>query len=334
MIRSLESLARFLLLIVLSWGSLASAQQPRPVSATRLLWQDPGDIRSRNLFWGIGGEESQPKLPVEFLEENMHGTNPKFDVRDAEGTKWHVKMAPEARPEVAASRLLWAVGYSANENYFLPMLHVDKMPPSLRRGNRLTGSNGDIPNVRLQRRVKHLKKVGNWNWRHNPFVGTREFNGLRVMMALIRNWDLNDNNNVVLENEKDPQQHFYEVTDLGVSFGSRGRHYHFRNSIGNFQEYHRRRLIDRAGGDTVDLHFPVMPPLSFIFDFSFYRAQMQAHWIGRNIPRADARWIGTLLAQLSPDQIRDAFRAAGYPPELVEDFTAVLISRIQELKNL
>ena len=34
-----------------------------------------------------------------------------------------------------------------------------------------------------------------WDWYDNPFVGTREFNGLRVMMALVNNWDLKDVNN-------------------------------------------------------------------------------------------------------------------------------------------
>ena len=34
-------------------------------------------------------------------------------VRDAKGVKWSVKLGIEARPEVAASRLVWAVGYLA-----------------------------------------------------------------------------------------------------------------------------------------------------------------------------------------------------------------------------
>ena len=61
---------------------------------------------------------------------------------------------------------------------------------------------------------------------------------------------------------------------------------------------------------------------------------MDLRWIGKNIPRSDARWIGGLLAQLSPEQIRDAFRAAGYSPEQVEGFAAVLQARIAELNTL
>ena len=36
-------------------------------------------------------------------------------------------MGPEARFETAAARLVCAVGYLANEDYFLPVLHVEQM---------------------------------------------------------------------------------------------------------------------------------------------------------------------------------------------------------------
>jgi hypothetical protein len=264
----------------------------------------------------------------------MQGTNPKFDVRDSAGVKWRVKLGSEAQPEVVASRLLWAVGYSANQNYFLPRLHVANMPVRLRRGQNLAGHGGDVPNVRLQRRPQGEKKIGSWNWRHNPFFGTREFNGLRVMMALIRNWDLNDENNAVLEEEDDPGRQIYEVSDVGTAFGTSGRRYRNKHSKGNLEAYRHGRLIRRIRPALIDMRFPTLPPLSFIVDPPFYLAQVRVHWIGRHIPRGDAKWIGSLLARLSREQIRDAFRAAGYSPEVVEAYTGTLIVRIQELNNL
>jgi hypothetical protein len=65
-----------------------------------------------------------------------------------------------------------------------------------------------------------------------------------------------------------------------------------------------------------------------------YAKYVGMEWIGKNIPRSDARWIGQLLAQLSPDQIRDAFRAAGYTPEETEGFTEAVLARISELNDL
>jgi hypothetical protein len=60
---------------------------------------------------------------------------------------------------------------------------------------------------------------------------------------------------------------------------------------------------------------------------------MRMPWIGYHIPRADARWIGQLLAQLSKEQIRQAFRSAGYSPQEVEGFANVVEQRINEMNQ-
>ena len=44
--------------------------------------------------------------------------------------------------------------------------------------------------------------------------------------------------------------------------------------------------------------------------------------------------MGQLLSQLSPDQIRDAFRAAGYSSQEVEGFSKVVEDRIGQLQRL
>jgi hypothetical protein len=311
-------------------NSNAGAREP-------VLWVDPGDIRSRNLFWGPGGEERQPKLPVQFQQEDMHGTSPKFEVRDADGKKWTAKMGLEPRPETAAARLLWAVGYVATENYYYAQLNVGNMPTPLRRGQNFVQPAGNVSNVRLQRHPPGYKRAGNWNWRNNPFYGTREFNGLRVMMGLIGNWDLKDDNNAVLESEKDRAPVLYEVSDVGTSMGTPGKSYSDRVSKGNLAAYKRSKLIAHKHKNSVDLNFPKRPPLvEFIpeFEWGFFFHQLSIRWIGKNIPRQDAKWIGSLLAQLSPDQIRDAFRAAGYAPQEIDAYTQAVISRIQELNGL
>ena len=49
----------------------------------------------------------------------------------------------------------------------------------------------------FERKPDGEEKVGIWRWKDNPFTGRREFNGLRVMMAVMNNWDLKDVNNAV-----------------------------------------------------------------------------------------------------------------------------------------
>ncbi len=84
----------------------------------------------------------------------------------------------------------------------------------------------------------------------------------------------------------------------------------------------------------VDFNFPTYPPLLFVFNFPLFFGEVRARWIGRHIPREDLKWIGSLLAQLTPQQIRDAFRAANYTPKQVEGYSTAVEARIAELNKL
>ena len=64
------------------------------------------------------------------------------------------------------------------------------------------------------------------------------------------------------------------------------------------------------------------------------RTDLDFRKVGLGVPRADARWMGDLLAHLSPQQIRDAFRAAGYSSGQVEGFGEIVEKRIAELLAL
>src|SRR5215471_3218044 len=112
---------------------------------TAVLWRDPGDIAARNLFYGPGGKAHvpQPQGTFTFEKEDMNGTNPKFDVVDQDGVRWKVKLGPEAKPETVASRFVWVTGYFANEDYFMPVLHVQKMQ-RLHRGKSLVSADGTV----------------------------------------------------------------------------------------------------------------------------------------------------------------------------------------------
>jgi hypothetical protein len=330
-------IAALLVLVTLaSYPAQQSVAQAQATAADAVLWTDPGNIQAHNLFWGPGGEKHQPQPPVKFEGEDTRGTSPKFDVRDSQGEKWRAKLGLEAKPETAASRLLWAVGYGANEDYFLARLEVTNLPPRLKRGEIPKDPGGDVLNVRLQRHPGGQKRVADWNWRKNPFYGTREFNGLRVLMGLIANWDLKEDNNAVFEDEKHPGKRLYAVSDVGTAFGTPGKRYSDKESKGNLAVFCRTKLIAHVHQDYIDLNFPKRPPLPSLFqmEWAFFFHQVRIGWIGKHIPRADAKWIGSRLAELSPDQIRDAFRAAGYSPHEVELYTQAVISRIQELNRL
>jgi hypothetical protein len=303
--------------------------------APAVLWREPADISSRNLYYGPGGKAHQPRDEVySFDKEDMDGSNPKFDVIDSSGVKWKVKLGEEARPETVASRLVWAVGYFTNEDYFMPVLRVKEMP-RLRRGRKLVTPDGIVYGVRLKRHLSGEKKLGEWQWMKNPFTGTRELNGLRVLMAVINNWDLKDENNDVYE-VRAPQgpELLYVVKDLGSSFGTAGFGWTRRGSKGNLKAYTHSKFIRQATPEYVDFYVPARAALDHAPALHEFKMRLRMRWIGRHIPRTDARWMGDLLARLSAAQIRDAFRAAGYTPEQVEGFSRVVERRIAQLEEL
>ena len=303
-----------------------------------VLWRNPDDIKSRNLFYGPGGEAHAPHTTYTFDKEDRGGTSPKFIVHDENGVKWKVKMGYEARPETVASRFVWAVGYSTNEDYFLPELHVAGMPEHLHRGRQFIAPPGTAHNVRLKRYLDGEKKVGIWKWSRNPFASTRELNGLRVMMALINNWDTKDvNNSIYFEKHaegSDGPEDIYMVSDLGASFGSTGVTLKRAATDGDLHVYSSSKFVVKVTPKYVDFATPSPPTILDIFYPPDFFMRMHMRWIGRRIPRDDVHWIGQLLAQLSPQQVRDAFRAAGYTPDEVEGFAKIVEQRIADLGQI
>lgn len=308
-------------------------------SRNPVLWEQPVDIASRNLFYGPGGQRDQPPQGrFVFVEEDFNGTNPKFVVRDENGVKWTVKLGAEAKPETAASRLTWGAGYFSNEDYFLPQLKVDGLQPEhMRRGRRMIARDGTVHNVRLKRHLEDEKKIANWAWSENVFSGSRELNGLRVLMSLLNNWDLTDENNEILSKTNSKSgvvEQVYMVSDEGSTLGGGRLSWPLRIGRGDLHAYAHSKFITRLTPDSVDVFEPSRPEWFFFFDPPEYRGKTHLRWIGQGIPRADAKWLGEQMGRLSPQQIRDAFRAAGYAPEQIERFADTVEYRIHLLQDL
>ena len=299
-----------------------------------VLWHNPGNISSLDLYWGAGGKDGQPKAPFTFVSEDSNGTNPKLDVRDANGTKWRVKEGEEAQPEVVASRLLWAMGYYVNEDYLVPGGTVANM--KMKRGSAAL-KRGTLMNTRFARKPDGQKKIGIWEWKTSPFYGTREFNGLRVMMAVMNNWDLKDVNNAVFMDKKGNRQIFL-VSDVGATFGSNGVSWSKSRSKGNIDSFKSSGFIQSTTSSTVNFSTP-KKPTGILFatlgaTAKSFAMRKDLDWIGNDIPTQDARWIGSMLGELSHKQLMDAFRAANFSEEETNAYVDVVESRIMELKKL
>ncbi len=292
-----------------------------------ILWRDRGAVPALNLLDGPGGKTRAPGTSFKFIAESMSGTAAKFDVEDENGAKWKVKLGPEVKAETAATRLLWAAGYFTDEDYYRPQIQVQGMQP-LSRGRQYISEGGLVRGARLERKGDG-KKLNNWSWYQNPFVGTREFNGLRVMMALLNNWDLKEINNQVLDGDGGLR---YEVSDMGASLGRTGQP--FDRSKGVMKDYVQTKFVKKVTLSHVDFVMHSRPFFLTIINFPNYRFRTRMENVAKHIPIADARWLGNRLGQLSTDQIGDCFRAAGFSPAETEGYTRVVMQRIDALKKL
>jgi len=286
--------------------SHSNAPKPIPSDAKPVLWQEPTDIATRDLFLGSGGEAMKPDLSkVTFVADETRSHTTKYRVRDGAGHEWVVKIGEEAQSETAATRLLWAAGYFVDTTYLAPHVVIE--------------GKGPFDNVRFEARTKGEKRLHQrWDWEKNPFVGTQELQGLKVLMALINNWDIQAHNNnivVVTNKETGEKEARYFDTDLGASFGKEGRFIgHTRNRP---DQYVKTKFVAGVSNGFVRFN---------------YNGKNQ-HLL-KNITVAQAKWIGNILAQLSDQQISDAFRAANYRPEQIQALAQVVKSRIDELVNL
>jgi hypothetical protein len=295
-----------------------------------VIWHQTIDVNQLDLSYGVGGKEDAPSpdAKYKFKKEDMNGTSPKFDVEDDHGVKWRVKMGQEPRAETAATRLLFAAGYFVDEDYYIDELHVEGLP-SLKRGQSFVTPDGVVHGARLERRMKEVKKLGTWDWFKNPFVGTKEFNGLRIMMALVNNWDLKTINNSIYEVNDQAE---YVVSDVGATFGKTGDPIHRSKSV--LKDYEDSKFIDKVTNDFVDFVMHSRPPLIAAVNIPNYEKRTHMQDVTKHIPRADAKWLGQRLSQLTEQQIRDCFRAGGYTQEEVEGYAAVIQNRIAALNLL
>jgi hypothetical protein len=301
-----------------------------------LIWRDPGNIAARDLYYGPGSAERVPAPPFRFLDEDKDGESPKFNVMDSNDVKWSVKLGREAQAETVATRIVWAMGYFVEESYYLPRAQIEGLP-RLSRGTEFVEHANIVRGARFEPRREGVTRGPNWDWLKNPFVGTREFNGLKTLMVLLANYDTSPaNNRVVTYETRDgrPAEVRFVVTDLGATFGKVGGLGGHR-SKNDLDDYRSTRLVKRMRAGYTEFQYRTRPSglgyLTFVFHPGYWRSQTAKEKAMRRIPTVHVRWIAARLARLSDRQLSDAFEAAGYDPTTKRGFITALRDRIDEL---
>jgi len=269
---------------------------PTPPTAEQIaeLWVQPRD--ERNLFWGVGGQRlaPDPSATYKVIETKRGGFSMGLTVEGPDKRKWSAKMPPEATTEVVASRLLWGVGYHQPPIYYVGKWNAEDAP----------AENPQLP-ARFRESKPDLNGLHSdavWSYYENPFVGTRELNGLLVMQVMLGNSDLKDDQNALYT--------LTEPLEVGQSFGRTGVLDAPRGDIKVFEDTPFIKGI--AGG--------------FVrFDYRGRHARLVDH-----MKPEDVRWICEKLERLTPKQWDDAFKAGGYAPEIADRYIKRFKQKIAE----
>jgi hypothetical protein len=288
-----------LLLVLLLLARAAAAQKP-------VMWE-PVNVRQMDLFAGPGGDEMRPDLSsVTFIKQETGGHNKKYRIKDGSGRIWVAKLGREAQPETAAVRLLYGIGYKTEINYLVPTITIP--------------GKGTFTNVRLEARPENIDRKEEWKWKQNPFIGTNELQGLKILMVFLNNWDIVDVQNKVIEvdhgNRKETE---YIVSDLGSTFGRLGNNnlpviYRFGRSVNKPQHYIKSKFVKDVKDGRIVLA---------------YKGKNRGLFKDITVPQA--RWLANLLTKLSDKQIQDAFLAANYSQGDLSTLTTAVKNKIAEL---
>ena len=309
-----------LLAATIGCGTAASAAD----AVVPVLWRDPGRVEALDFAGGPGGRAQAPRPPFRFVEEDSSGTAPKVTVRDARGARWTVKWGEEVKPEIFASRLAWASGYYAEPAYFVARGRI-RGARRLTRADKYVAKSGAFRDARFELREPNarFRQDIDWTWKKNPFRGTHQLNGLRVIVMLTSNWDNKDgrdpaSNTGILEQRVNGSRRWtFLVTDWGASMGQWGGF--FTREKWDCDEY-REQTADFVRVDDGELEWG-------------FKGQHDGDFKD-GIRVADVRWLMSYLGRVTDGQLRAGLRAAGASPHEVNCFSRAVRARIEMLRRV
>jgi len=299
-----------------------------------VLWRDPGDPSMLDFQNGIGGKENRPQPPFRFVSEDLSGTTPKINLTDSRGRNWNVKWGREGQSSAFCTRLLWACGYYVTPEYFVESGRIENVRDLTRAKSRVA-KDGSFVNARFQLRrgsPKYLRGQS-WTWTRNPFAGTRELNGLRLLLLLVSNWDSKDARDVV----SDPAGGFKMDSNLAIfaDDSSGARRYLYTDddwgaAMGKWGGVFGRTKWDCKGfGEQTSQFLKVQNDGSFEWGYEGKRRKD----ITEDIRPADIQWLLTYLGKITEEQIRSGLAASGATPVEIDCYSQNLLKRIELLQQ-
>ncbi len=317
---------------IVAYQKLEGVSSPKNLPpGENILWTDPGNVESLDFVNGVGGEQTVPQPPFQFVEEDKSGTNPKVKVKDGAGRTWSVKFGPEAKPSVFATRMAWACGFPVETEYFVTRGQMAGAR-NLKRARSFIQGDGSFTDARFQLRTDKPKYLDsfNWTWPSNPFLGTPQLNGLKVLVMLLSNWDtkdardrdaaandtLADSNLAIFQTEgTGGPRYLYMISDWGATFGRWGP--------GIRSKFNCRDYSNQTPG----------------FVHGAEKGLIKWGYLGKHnedivqgIRTSDVQWLLQYLGRITDDQLRRGLASSGAAPDDVACFTHSIRQRIDQLQ--
>ena len=303
---------------------------PRPLrSATHVLWRDPGDVATLDFAGGPGGGPGPPQPPFRFLAEHTGGSQPCVSLEDTRGRRWRAKWGDEVNSETFAVRFVWACGYFAETTYFVPEGVIEGAHDLRRAANcldehcRFTSARFELDDPAVR---KHFEEHS-WAWNDNPFLGSRELQGLKIVAMLLSNWDTKDrrdvargSNTAIFEYRTGRgREARYLITDWGGSMGSWGSN-----------------IVTRARWDAAAFEKQTPQFVSAVEDgiVKFGYAGQRTEDLGSGVTPDDVRWLCRYLGRITDAQLDTALLVSGATADERRLFLAALRDRISQLQRV
>jgi hypothetical protein len=286
----------------------AAGEAPESLIARAKVWM-PTDIPSMDLRVGPSGPGSfEPGATVtcDYVDKKLSGASPKFACRLPNGDELKVKYGGangEVYGEVAASRLLWALGFGADHMYSVRV--ICRNCPSTVGGIRRENGDRIIDPAAVERQFPGRELVEKWDWEELERVSEAaggatkaERDALTLLAVLLQHSDSKSNNQriVCVEDSGEGggcQTPLMMIQDLGVTFGRANAMNQQPRASVNLAEWKQLPIWKDAQGCVGNL---------------------SGSWTGTlkepAISEEGRRFLSDLLMQLSDQQIRDMFEAA------------------------
>jgi len=281
-----------------------------------VVWR-PTRISEMDLYRGPQGKdafEPDQEVTCEYAkpDKRLSGQTPKFQCDLGDGDVVKVKYKSNEVPaEVAASRLLWAIGYGTDRDYPVRVacLKCPIEPWYWNTERKVDEKQYEIASIerRLEGKTIEVKDDGGWDWRELDRVDARvggapraQRDALKLLAAFLQHGDSKAGNQRLLcpkdqvvkdaAGNEDCKKALMYISDLGVTFGKGTL---LNNSRVDFQAWRsepvwkdpRKCIANQKKSLTGTLKDP-------------------------RIGEAGRKFLAGLLSQLSDRQILDMFRAA------------------------